>query len=110
MRCVTWVGMVQSIDDGDLHQIAGYRIRRELDKIFQEDKAGTILGIAADLGLLPAVSMNGSGLENGQLPMEYVRLLCRDLNAEQRETLVKRLDPPSCWKVAIRDCKQAAVV
>ena len=105
---MTEVVMRQSIGYGDLDQIAGYRIRRELDKIFQEDKAGAILGIAEDLGILSAVNLNGRDIENGQMPMDYVRRLCRDLNAEQREALIKRFDPPSRWKVAIRE--QADVV
>ena len=99
-----------------LDTIGGDRLRRELDHMFREEKAGSILLRAAGLGVLSALypglpeaptlerRLSHISLEGGPVqPHQYLALLAYSLGRDQRDDFVRRLNMPATWAKVVRD-------
>ena len=99
-----------------LDTIGGDRLRRELDHMFREEKAGSILLRAARLGVLSALypglpdaptlerRLSHITLEGGPVqPHQLLALLTYSLGRDQREGFVRRLNMSATWAKVVRD-------
>ena len=103
-------------DSKFLDTIGGDRIRHEIERIFQEDKAPGVLCRAQELGLLSAIhpalkleSHSQKALEKGrespnnERPLFYLAILAYPLQVEETQGLISRLNMPIKWAEVVRD-------
>ncbi|MBI2935190.1 MAG: hypothetical protein HYY31_00020, partial [Chloroflexi bacterium] len=99
-----------------LENISGDRVRRELERIFQEPLPEAALVRAEELGvltaILPGLSWDATlqwaiarlrNMQGEPEPLLFVALLAWPLTVEQANHLVQRLNLSSRWARAVRD-------
>ncbi|GBD10642.1 CCA-adding enzyme [bacterium HR23] len=107
-------------DRGFLDTISGDRLRREVERVFQEPMPERVLGRAHDLGVLGSLF---PGLQWGEehrqalirwreegrevSPLLFLALLAYPLSLERAEALVRRLRLPRRWAEVVRHTLQA---
>ena len=99
-----------------LDTIKGDRVRHELERIFREDKAASILRLAQELGVLsavyPTLSLDETALANlqdirsepeAERALLFVSVLACSVPADDHPGLIARLNMDTRWARTVRD-------